>query len=352
MKTSRTPAIVVAGLLATTLAMPASAAHMARIEGATRDETAVALSKATGFGEPSGTDPNNESVASAIVTRRDNFPDALAASYLSQALGGAPILLTDTNDLTDVTADELARLNAERVYVLGQQQAVGAAVEDELAEDYEVVRIGGTTRYSTAQLIAQFNPGDDASDVGTLGTSGRTAFVVTGENFPDALAAGPLSFHSSFPIILTSTASLSDEAADALDALDIEHAIVLGGPVAVQPRVEDELRALGLTTQRLSGDTRHGTAVQVANFARTQLGFTQDDVLFAVGDNFPDALAAGPYGGAIEAPIVLAERRDLVGATTLDFLRSQAASVDTVITLGGPDAISVDTEEEAAGAVE
>lgn len=352
MKISRTTTTVVAGLLATTLALPASAGHKARIDGPTRDETAVELSKATGFGEPSGTDPNNESIASAIVTRRDNFPDALAASYLSQALGGAPILLTDTNDLTDATADELARLNTERVYVLGQQVAVSAAVEDELANDYDVVRVGGDTRYSTAQLIAQFNPGDNASDVGTLGNSGRTAFIATGEKFPDALAAGPLSFNSSFPIILTRTDELSDEAADALDELDIEHAIVLGGPVAIQQEVEDQIRSRGIATQRFDGATRRDTAVMIANFARTQLGFTQDEVLFAAGENFPDALAAGPYGGSIEAPIVLAENRDQVGAATQDFLRAQAGSINTVITLGGPHAISVEAEEAAASAAE
>lgn len=330
------------GLMATTVAVPASAAHKARIEGADRFETAVEVSMAA-----------FTSADNAIVTTGRNFPDALAASYLSQQLDGAPILLTEPGELTQSTSDELDRLGVSTVYLLGGEAAVSAAVEAALAGSFDIVRIDGENRYETAQQIAEFDPDpDDGSDVGTLGASGRTAFIATGEKFPDALAAGPLSYAASFPIILTESGTLSDEASEALDNLDIEYAVILGGEVAISAGVQAAIEAKDITTTRLAGEDRQATAVAVADFARGPLGFTQDQAFLATGVNFPDALSAGPYGGRLEAPIVLTVNADQVGSSTLNFLDAQSGRINTLLTLGGQVAITTATEDAAAAAIE
>lgn len=341
-KIRRSIAAASVGLMAASIATPAIAGHKARIEGETRYDTAASISGVT-F-------PSSDV---AIVTTGTNFPDALAASYLSQALSGAPILLTEPDSLNQATSDELDRLGVETVYIVGREVAVSAAVEAALAGAYDVQRIGGADRYETAQMIAEFDiTPDDGSDVGTFGSSGRTAFISTGEKFPDALAAGPLAYSGSFPIILTAADALRDEAVDALENLDIEYVIILGGPVAISEGVESAIKDLGVTTVRIGGETRRDTAVDVANFARTQLGFTQDQVLLATGLKFPDALAAGPYGGRIEASIVLTEEVNQVGTSTLNFLSAQKGAINTVITLGGTDAISEEAETAASSAAE
>ncbi len=100
-----------------------------------------------------------------MLATGSNFPDALAGNYLAGQLS-APILLT-TSTITDpnyakVTA-ALALLlpgTTKRVYILGGTAAVGADVATDLtAKGYTVTRIGGATRYDTAQLVdTQYRP--------------------------------------------------------------------------------------------------------------------------------------------------------------------------------------------------
>ncbi len=94
-----------------------------------------------------------------VVARGDDFPDALAGSYLAGQLR-APILLTSVGELPDPTSDALFTLGATRAYILGGEAAVSAAVEAELRDTYglEITRLAGPGRNETAAAIAQFGP--------------------------------------------------------------------------------------------------------------------------------------------------------------------------------------------------
>ena len=62
-------------------------------------------------------------VAVAYVARYDDYPAMLAAAATAGALGG-PLLLTNQNTLTSVTASELGRLRPGRIVVAGGTAAV------------------------------------------------------------------------------------------------------------------------------------------------------------------------------------------------------------------------------------
>lgn len=313
-------------------AASAADAELQRLKGTDRIGTAVAVSEAT---FPAATN--------AIIARQDEFPDALASAYLANFIEG-PILLTNKDELSGPTAAELQRLGVTDVFIVGGTAAVSQAVQDELDDNYEVVRLSGQGRLDTMKEIAIRPP---AENVGTLGTSGRTALIARADEFADALAGGAIGYDGSFPTLLTDSNTLSSQTDETLDTLGIEYAIVLGGEGAVSAAVVAAIEAKGIQTQRLGGTTRTETAVEIAEFARDQLGFDVQDVVLARGDKFPDALSGGPYAGFHEAPILLAPVPGTLGDTTRDYLAANADFIHSVTVLGGTAAITDATAEEA-----
>jgi putative cell wall-binding protein len=297
-----------------------------RLAGDDRIETAVEISSAT-----------FESSSNALLARADLYPDALAGNYLAGA-AGAPILLSHTDEVPQETLDELERLGVETVWLLGGTNALSDAVQDALEDaGFAIERVAGTDRYKTAAEVAT---SQDATTIGDT-DDGRTALLATGENFADALTGGPLAYAGSHPLLLTPGESLSEDAAGALEELEIDHVAILGGTAAVDASVEDALNDMGLTTQRLAGQTRFDTATEIANFALAQ-GFSDEHVDVATGLKFPDALTGGPHAGENAAPILLANENNTTEAC--DFLTAQSDTVAEGHIFGGTAAVSTAVE--------
>lgn len=142
MRTIRFIAWLAAIMLLISVSAPAMAAE--RHSGDDRYATAVEISKA-GW----------DSASVVVLARGDVYADALAGVPLAYA-NNAPVLLTTPKRLPDVTRDELVRLGASKVYILGGIGAVSQGIEDELVGmELEVVRISGENRFDTAAKISQ-----------------------------------------------------------------------------------------------------------------------------------------------------------------------------------------------------
>lgn len=84
-----------------------------------------------------------------------DFPDALAGSPVA-GVRGAPMLLTNPDQLSGPTRGALSTLGARTVIILGGTTAVSANVQDELtALGLTVQRWAGANRYGTAVEISQ-----------------------------------------------------------------------------------------------------------------------------------------------------------------------------------------------------
>jgi putative cell wall-binding protein len=170
-----------------------------------------------------------------LLARGDNFPDSLAGVSLAYQLN-APILLTPTASLNSATKQEIERLGASRVIILGGTGAVSEAVETELlamATVDTVDRLGGANRYETAKLIAEELD---------KGASFDTAFLASGLGFPDALAAASYGAMKGYPILLTGRDSLPAATKAALDSLSgIQKVVIVGGEAVISSAVEAEL---------------------------------------------------------------------------------------------------------------
>ncbi|MDD2233829.1 MAG: cell wall-binding repeat-containing protein, partial [Desulfitobacteriaceae bacterium] len=158
----------------------ASGIETERIAGDTRIETAIEVSR-KGWSESS----------TVILARADDFPDSLVAVPLSHRLE-APILLTYPRELDNQVLNEIQRLGADQVIILGSAQLMGDNITNVLdREEISWERIGGTDRYETAVQVA-----------GRLGATGQV-ILASGENFPDVLAISPYAGITETPILLT-----------------------------------------------------------------------------------------------------------------------------------------------------
>jgi putative cell wall-binding protein len=333
-------AVLAAGTVTAAVAPDAGAAEgfeLSRVAGANRYATAASLAT-DAF--PSGSDV-------AVLATGENFADALAGSFLAGRFGdGAPILLTTRDALPNETKAALDDLEATTVYILGGTGAVSQGVEDALG-DRTVVRVAGANRYETAADIATLDA-EGAAAPGEL-SGDPTVIVASGEGFADALASGPLAFVGNLPVLLTPAAELSDAASAAIDDLGATRAVVAGGTAAVSAAVVDELEGKGMTVQRVAGPNRYATAVAVANLGRSALGLSSSSIDLASGENFPDALAAGPASGAANRPLLLTASDELSGETET-YLVDHSDTLTTGRVFGGTAAISQTAVDQAEAA--
>lgn len=287
----------------------------------------------------------------AIVARGDDFPDGLASAYLA-GVRDAPILLTRPDQLPLVTQDAFAQLGTQRVVIVGGPNAINPAVEERLVERFgsgNVERLDGSTRFHTAAFVTQ-----DGGTVGTFpnladeqGRDLRTAIVVSGRNFPDALAAGPLAHAANLPILLTEPDQLPEITRIALDA-SVEQVIVAGGRLSVSDAVARQLQQLDgvQVVARVSGDDRTATAAALADLASKHLGWPGATATISLGTDFPDALSLAPAASLAQAPILLTRSTSEVGAATFAALQDRCDTLTRVVVSGGPVAIDADTERQ------
>jgi len=309
-----------------------------RLAGTNRYGTAQAIAGHSAFSSPAG----------VIVATGENYPDALAASALAGSKAPAPIVLTAKDSLSSeakAALDALKAKNVKAATIVGGTAAVSDAVRTAIENDgFTVTRTAGVDRFATAAAIA--------SAAGTPGSIGSnpTALIATGDNFPDALAGGPAAYANHLPILLVHTDSIPSATSSAISSLGIKHAVILGGTAAVSDAVKGQIdSATGTTSDRLAGVNRYGTAAAVGSFEKATLSFGISKVIDATGLNFPDALAAGPLGGQLQAPIVLSAS---CPTETVDFLKANADTIGEILLSGGTaviDAATADCLKAAAG---
>lgn len=330
--------VAVVAALTVASAGPVSASHEvapARVEGEDRYQTAAEIARLQ-FPQGSST---------AVVATGITYPDALAGAGLTGA-ADAPLLLATWDTIPTATASALEDLGVENVYVLGGETAIGQDVEAELRADYDVARLAGDTRYGTAASIAaEVNRLED--ELGQIAGL-TTAFVASGENYPDALAAGSLATTQSdtFPILLVGRDTYPAATEQTISELGIEQAIIVGGPEAVSDHVEAHLEEDTLAVLRLGGADRAATAVALADFAMQEFDYNGVLTVLARSDDFADALAAGLHAGRNDAPILLTPPDRLVDDTHA-WLHDVCPTIGAVRAIGGGEAIHIPTLADA-----
>ena len=182
-------------------------------------------------------------------------------------------------------------------------------------------RYDGASRYGTGVALSQ-------AAFPAAGSAGAVV-LARGDVFADALAGIPLAKAKNGPLLLTPggpAATAPDPAVEAelLRVLphDKNHTVyILGGTGAIPQPVQDRIASLGYTVVRLAGASRFDTALAIAQDPRALNNPAH--VVVARGDDYADALAAGPF-----AANVFQDSHGTPAAIVLSDGPAAAASID------------------------
>lgn len=290
-----------------------------RLAGAERIETALEISRA---GFPDG-------APTVIVATALDYHDALLAAPLA-GVEEAPLLLVGADLRADVAA-EVSRLAATNAIIVGSEQSVPPAVAGSLTDlGLTVRRLAGDTPFEVAAAVA--------TDLPAVAEGLPDAFVVSAENFPDAVSVAGVAARTGVPILMVTRDEVPDVAAATLSDLGAESTVIVGGTAVVSDAVEEALPG----ASRLAGAERYATAEQVLRYA-VDLGLEDGTLLLATGENFPDSLTGGALAAATDGLVVLTRglRPDLPGAA-FRYAEGRRVNVEEVFALGGTAVIDED----------
>lgn len=190
-----------------------------------------------------------------ILASGEQFPDALSISAYAGATE-TPILLTGAKEMPVVTRKALADMQEAgnlSAIVVGGDAVVSSA---SLGGLQDVQRIFGNDRYDTAAEVYEF-----ARNV----LSAQTTYLVTGENFPDALAAGGLAAKQHAGLVLTQRSNLPGAIYSVLSRAEESprKVVIIGGAAAITDKVKGIIEGTEQPSYLLAGriivvDPGHG----------------------------------------------------------------------------------------------
>ena len=273
---------------------------------------------------------------SVILVNGYSFADALVATPLAYA-ADAPILLTANGaQLEQSVIDKIVELGASEVIVIGGELVVNEDIVNYIADEMgiEVLRIYGDSRAETAAAVAEVLAIFNEYYYNEPTTE---AFMSYGYEFADTLAVSTVAALKGTPILFAANdGSIDEYTAAVIEHYEIDTVTILGGKLAVGEACEDNLAAIGVTNvDRIFGTTRYDTAYAIVD-AYNDL-FASDDIAFATGANYPDALAGSAFAAKLGIPVILINET-YVADGVLDYIAEKSS--DNVYVFGGELALS------------
>lgn len=254
------------------------------IVGNDRYETATKLSES-----------KFETAENVIIVNSSAIADALSATPFAK-LKDAPVLLTETNNLTEQTKSEISRLGAKNVYIIGGESVVKESVVNQLKEmNLKVERISGEDRYETSLEVAKKL--GDISEIAVV--NGETGLV-------DAVSIAPVAANNNMPILLVSSNDRTEVFDKYIKDEQVTKSYVIGQENAISKEIADKLP----NAERLGGIDRNETnAIVIERFYKDE----QLNNIFVAKDGMKnqddliDALAVGVIAAKDNAPVVIGQ---------------------------------------------
>lgn len=304
------------GMVSTTFKIAEYAADLLRVYGHTRYQTSYKLAS---LDELEAYKAGDGKYSTMVVASGLDFPDALSGSYVSKQLQ-APIVLynpTDPDSASEFIKNNLT--TGGEIFILGGNGVIPSTFESTMKDlGYSVTRLAGNNRYDTNMAI--LNNMDVAS--------GSDILVTAGTGYADGLSAS-----STEKAILMVGDSLTKDQISFLQENSSSNIYILGGTGAVNSTIEQQIKNnVQGEVKRLAGADRYETSLLIAE------EFMPDAkrAVVVYGNNFPDALSAGPVAQVIHAPLIMAT--DSSADTISAYMKKK--NITAGIITGGPSLIS------------
>ena len=226
-----------------------------------------------------------------VLVDKDDWQAGVTASVLAARPIGAPVLLSDGNELPPVTKDTLERLKPKG---------------SDLSKDAQVIRIGDKparpTGFKTA-VIEGRDPYERAAAIDRFfsaakGKPSANVVVASGERSEFAMPAAAWAARSGDTVLLTRKDTVPTATASALKAHNKPNIYVLGPREAISGKAAKELEKLGKVT-RIQGPTAVENAIAFARFERGRFGWG----VVVPGYNLTLAATSRPLDAAASAAL-------------------------------------------------
>lgn len=204
-----------------------------------------------------------------------------------------------------------------------------------------VERVGGAERIATAvELSRRTFPVDCALQ------DGGAVVLARADEYPDALAGGPLATARGGPVLLTGQEELAPATAAEVERLCAGTVVLLGGEAALPAALADQVAALADTERRGGGDRFATAALVAAALPPSRTAYLVEGIADNPARGWPDAVSASWVAAGEGAPVLLSVR-DVLPPSTAEALDARQPA--TTVAVGGTAALS-DEVTAAAGA--
>ncbi|AKA72378.1 cell wall-binding repeat-containing protein [Clostridium scatologenes] len=280
-----------------------------------------------------------------VLVSGEGYADTVNASVLAKKLD-APIILTTQDILSSNTQMALNILRTKNIYIIGGNASVSQGIRDKLKAKYNLIELGGDTRYETNLKVA--------NELIKLGTSAEDILVVGGEGFSDALSIAPIAAIKGKILLLVNNNSVSIQPIIDFVKNNNSKVTVVGTKNVIS---DDIFKVLGGTTRIDGGANRFDTNLKILDTFKSELNFNKIYISSATPsepDNmYADALVAAALAGKYSSPLVLVDKEpssDLRDSNATDnainYIENNAIPTSELLLIGGESVISQTTEDE------
>ena len=180
-----------------------------------------------------------------IILNSKAVSDAYSVAPLAKLLD-APVLLSNTNKLSSHTLNEIKRLGAENIYIIGGEASISKKIEEQLkVKGIHTERIGGDNREKTALAIAE--------KMSTLVPISEVIIINGTDGLADAASMIAVAAKLNIPIIFTNGNSNLNLSLSFINSHNINKSYIIGDSSTISSSIESLLPS----PERISGSNRN-----------------------------------------------------------------------------------------------
>ncbi|MCG8398699.1 N-acetylmuramoyl-L-alanine amidase [Bacillus atrophaeus] len=251
-----------------------------RVGGSNRYGTAVQISKQM-----------YSTASTAVIVGGASYADAISAAPLAYQKN-APLLYTNTKNLSSETKTRLKELKTTNVIIVGGTPAVSSNTANQIKSmGISIKRIAGSNRYDTAAKVAKEMK------------SASKAVIVNGFLYADALAIIPYAAKNGYPILFTNKTSINSATTGAIKSKGITSSVVAGGTGSINNTVYKKLPS----PTRISGSNRYELAANIVQ----KLNLSTSNVYVSNGFSYPDSIAGATLAAKKKQSLILTNGENL-----------------------------------------
>lgn len=281
-------------------------------------KTTLLVAFITLIGMASASQHTEGDVGTAIVASSANYPDAFVGASASQKIG-APVLLTDKDNLTDSTRNALENMGVDEVIILGGPEVISENVESEIDNlTNSTTRLWGVSQTGTSVEVSQY-----------FWTESEQATIVqyppnSDEGYKLLSAVKNKVQDEDQPVLISKSGTLSSSVLSEIDRLNVTEVEVYSTEAT---NVTEDLNELGAEAEINEGELNE-LAEEVED--REYTGNSSNLVVVAAS-NFRESLSAPTSANG--ASVTVSSEGEIQTAVE----RANHSSIEEVKVVGNPE---------------